>query len=827
MVRKILIIGGVAGGASAAARIRRLDEKANIIMFERGNNISFANCGLPYYIGNVIKERENLLLQTPESMGRRFDLDIRVQHEVKRIDREKKTVTVHDIIKNKDYTESYDVLIIATGSSPLRPKSIPGIDAPNIFTLWNIPDTDAVKSYMDIHQPQRAVVVGSGFIGIEMAENLRESGMEVTLVDIADQIMPPIDFEMAQYLHRHLEGKGVALNLKDAVERFVYDDNTTTVITKSGKAIPADIVMLSIGVRPNSELAKEAGLELNERGGIRVSPEMLTSDPHIYAVGDVVGVINAVNGKESMIPLAGPANKQGRIAANNICGMNETYDGTLGTNVAKVFDMNVASTGLNEKNLRNEGKIPGKDYAAIHLHPSNHAGYYPGSSTIHMKLIFSIPDGRILGAQAVGNEGTEKRIDVISTVMQMKGTVHDLKKLELAYAPPFSSAKDPVNMAGFLACNILEGNETIRQWYELEKIDPEKEVILDVRTPIERVMGYIPGSINIPVDDLRERIGELDKSKHYVVTCAVGIRAWIAVRILLQNGFKASNLTGGFTTYGAAYYDRQDKIDYESDSLIQGEDLIKKETTPDARTVYVDACGLQCPGPVMKLYAAINEAKDGDVVEIKSTDMGFAADLEAWCRRTGNTLLSAIEGEGFISARVLKGQDASTVPDAEKMSAATSHNKSMVVFSGDLDKAIAAFIIANGAAAMGRKVTLFFTFWGLNILRKGKRIRVKKNFMERMFGMMMPRGSKKLGLSNMNMAGMGARMIRMVMKQKNVTSLEELIKQAMASGVEIIACTMSMDIMGIKKEELLDGIKFAGVANFLGAAEESDTTLFI
>ncbi len=826
MKKKILIIGGVAGGASTAARLRRIDEKAQIIIFERGKNISFANCGLPYYIGNVIKERENLLLQTPESMGQRFDLDIRVQHVVTAINRDEKTLNVHDIVKGRDYKEKYDTLVISTGSSPVRPP-IPGIDAPNIFTLWNIPDTDAVKSYMDIHRPQKAVVVGCGFIGIEMAENLHEQGLDVHMVDIADQVLPSIDFEMAQYLHRHIEGKGVKLNLEDPVDHFVYENNVTTVITKSGKALEADIVMLSIGVRPNSELAKDAGLELNEMGGIKVSSRMLTSDPDIYAVGDVAGVHNPVSGNENMIPLAGPANKQGRICADNICGMKEHYEGTLGTNAAKVFDLDAASTGLNERSLQKNGKKYKKDYHAIHLHPSNHAGYYPGSSTIHMKLLFSPGEGKILGAQAIGNEGTVKRIDVISAVMQMNGTVYDLKKVEHAYAPPYSSAKDPVNMAGFLACNILEGNESVTQWHEIGKLDPEHYTVLDVRIPVERVMGYIPGSINIPVDELRENLNKLDKSKTYIVTCAVGIRAWIAVRILMQNGFRASNLSGGFTTYGAAYYDKQEKIAYAGETESLEGTAEKKEEPGKSKTVYVDACGLQCPGPVMKLYSAINQAQEGDIVEIKSTDMGFPEDLEAWCRRTGNTLLHAFHEEDYIKAQILKGRKITQEKAEISDTAPGSHNKSMVVFSGDLDKAIAAFIIANGAAAMGRKVTLFFTFWGLNILRKSRAVRVKKNFIERMFGIMMPRGSKKLSLSKMNMGGMGSRMIRMVMKKKNVTSLEELIRQAMDNGVEIIACTMSMDIMGIKKEELLEGIKYAGVANFLGAAEESDTTLFI
>jgi CoA-disulfide reductase len=832
MSNKVLIIGGVAGGASAAARLRRVDENAEIIMFEKGEYISFANCGLPYYIGDVIDDRSKLLLQTPEAFNARFNVDVRVQNEVTAINAADKTVTVKNHSTGVTYDESYDKLIVSTGSSPLRPP-IPGIDADNIFTIWNIPDTDGIKNYLESHQVKKAAVIGGGFIGIEMAENLHELGIEVSIIEMADQVMAPVDFDMAQYLHKHIESKDVELVLGDGVKEFKSEGEKTTVITSKGKEIDADIVILSIGVRPNSQLAKEAGLKLNERGGIVVDENLLTSDPHIYAVGDVIEVEDYINKVPTMVPLAGPANKQGRMAANNIMGAKEKYNGTQGTSVAKVFDLTVANTGANEKTLNRLGKAYGKDYWAIQIHPNNHAGYYPGPQQLHFKLIFEIPSGKVLGAQIVGGEGSDKRVDVVATSIRFGATVYDLKELELAYAPPFSSGKDPVNMAGFTACNILDGDQEILRSEEISSLDPDKNVILDVRTPVERTLGYIPGSINIPVDELRDRLKELDKNKNIIVTCAVGIRAWAAVRILTQNGFKAKNLTGGFTTYSALYYNDPEKLAY-SDDVPEGDDEDPLTENHPRQKVTLDCTGLQCPGPIMQVYNTMKNLNAGDTVEISATDMGFAADIGSWCRRTHNTLLKE-EFDGKITkVCIMKGTHAEDVGSANEFCSQGStapikemNDKTMVVFSGDLDKALASFIIANGAAAMGRKVTMFFTFWGLNILRKEDSPAVEKSMVEKIFGWMMPKGSKKLKLSKMNMGGMGTKMMRMVMQDKNVSSLEDLIRQAMSNGVEMVACTMSMDVMGIKEEELIDGVKLAGVANMLAAAEESDTNLFI
>lgn len=834
MSKKVLIIGGVAGGASAAARLRRMDENAQIIVFERGEYISFANCGLPYYIGDVINDRKKLLLQTPEAMKARFNVDVRVKNEVTAIDPQNKKVEVKNLGTGESYEETYDDLIISTGSSPLKPP-IPGIDAPNIFTIWNIPDTDSIKEYMNTHSVKKAAVIGGGFIGIEMAENLHELGVEVSIIEMADQVMAPVDYDMAQYLHNHIESKGVDLILGDGVKEFVSKEDSTLVVTGSGKEIEADMVILSIGVRPNSQLAKDAGLKLNERGGIVVDENLLTSEPNIYAVGDVIEVEDYINKVPTMVPLAGPANKQGRMVANNITGSKEVYKGTQGTSVAKVFDLTVASTGSNEKTLNRLGKVLGEDYLSIHIHPNNHAGYYPDAQQLHIKFTFEIPSGKVLGAQIVGKEGSDKRIDVIATAIRFGATAYDLKELELAYAPPFSSGKDPVNMAGFTACNILDGDQKIARAEDAASFDPEKTIVLDARTPVERMLGYIPGSVNIPVDELRDRLDELDKDKEIIVTCAVGIRAWAAVRILTQNGFNVKNLTGGFTSYKALYYNAPDKIAYSDNQPVAPESKTEevKEMHPRQK-VTLDCTGLQCPGPIMQVYNSMNMLNEGDTLEISATDMGFAADIGSWCRRTNNTLLKE-EFDGKVTkVCIMKGMEADSVGSASEFCAQTAgapakeyNDKTMIVFSGDLDKVLASFIIANGAAAMGRKVTMFFTFWGLNALRKHDGPSPAKSVIEKMFGMMMPKGSKRLTLSKMHMGGMGTKMMKMVMKDKNVASLEDLIKQAMANGVEMVACTMSMDVMGIKEEELLDGVKFAGVANMLGAAEESDTNLFI
>jgi len=551
-VRKVLIIGGVAGGATCAARLRRLDESAQIIIFERGEYISYANCGLPYYVGDVIKSKRALLLQSPKAMKERYNIDVRIKHEVISIDREGKSITVINLSTGEQYQESYDTLVIATGSSPVRPR-IEGIDSPKIHTLWTIDDSENIRKAVFETGVNSAAIMGGGFIGLEMAENLHRAGVEVTIIEMLDQVMSTLDYEMAQLLHENIVKNNVNLILGDGVEAFKDQANGVNITLKSGKKINADMVLLSIGVKPNSELAKACGLLTNQRGGIVADEYMRTSDPNIYAVGDVVEVVDFVSNNRTMIPLAGPANKQGRIAANNIAGGFDKYEGTQGTAIAKVFDLVAASTGLNEKSLKASGLQKGKEYETLIIAQNSHAGYYPNASNMYIKLLFSLDGKKLFGAQIVGQEGVDKRIDVISAVIRLGGGVNELKRLELAYAPPFSSAKDPVNMAGYVAENVLSGGVAFSAWNAIEK--SENAIALDVREPYELEEFAIKGAYHIPFGALRNRLSELDKSKEIIVVCARGVRAYNAARILQQNGFENVKVyPGGVDFYRKTHF---------------------------------------------------------------------------------------------------------------------------------------------------------------------------------------------------------------------------------------------------------------------------------
>lgn len=841
MGKKILIIGGVAGGASTAARLRRLDETSEIIMFERGSYISYANCGLPYHIGNVIKERESLLLQTPEAMNKKYNVDVRVDSEVIKIDKENKTVEVKKAKTGETYTENYDVLVISTGSTPLKPP-IEGINSPGIFTLWTVPDTDNIKSFIKENNPKNAVVIGGGFIGLEVAENLHAAGIHVTVAEAMDQVMAPIDYEMAQLVQENMVENGVDLILGDGVSKFSNEGKSVTITLASGRTLTADMVILSIGVRPNSILAKDAGLELNQRGGIVVDKYLKTSDPNIYALGDVIEVEDFINKGRAMIALAGPANKQGRICANNIYGANEEYKGTMGTSVAKVFDLTVASTGANEKTLNRMGLQAGQDYYTATISQKSHAGYYPESSELILKLVFSTDGKKIYGAQIVGEDGADKRIDTIATTMRLNGSIYDLKELELAYAPPYSSAKDPVNMLGFVAENIIQNKIKLAKWNDLDPSKPSDFTILDIREQMELMVFEIPGAKHIPQGQLRNRLNELDKNDKIIVFCAVGVRSYNSARVLMENGFNNVWVyPAGTSFYKSVYYNYFNKNDSNNlkidESKLNPIDNSPKQSAINMdnlkATIQVDCSGLQCPGPIMKVYETINKINDGDIIQVSATDAGFAKDVEAWCRRTGNTLLK-VEKEGKNNIVFLQKGNSEKKPEqslantvTNNVTAPANDGKTIIVFSGDMDKVLASFVIANGAAAMGRPVTMFFTFWGLNVLRKSEKQNVKKPFIDTMFGMMMPQGVTKLKLSKMNMGGMGTAMMRKVMKDKNIDSLEDLIKKAMSNGVKMIACTMSMDVMGITKEEIIDGVEFAGVGTYLGDAEESNVNLFI
>ncbi len=836
MSKKILIIGGVAGGASTAARLRRLDETSEIIMFERGSYISYANCGLPYHIGNVIKERSSLLLQTPEAMSKKYNVDVRIDSEIISIDKENKQVEVKKVKTGETYKESYDTLVVSTGSSPLKPP-IEGINSPGIFTLWTVPDTDVIKGFIEERKPKNAVVIGGGFIGLEVAENLRHAGLDVTVAEAMDQVLAPVDYEMAQIVQSNMVDNNVNLILGDGVSKFKNENGKVTITLASGRTLEADMVILSIGVRPNGQLAKEAGLEINQRGGIVVDKYLKTSDPNIYALGDVIEVEEFINKGKAMIALAGPANKQGRICANNIYGANEEYKGTQGTSVAKVFDLTVASTGANEKTLLRMGMVEGKDYLTAIISQKSHAGYYPESSELILKLVFSADGKKIFGAQIVGEDGADKRIDTIATTIRLGGSIYDLKELELAYAPPYSSAKDPVNMLGFVAENIIQNKIKLSKWNAIDPSVKNEYTILDIREEAELMVFEIPNSVNIPQGELRGRLSELNKQDKIIIFCAVGVRSYNSARVLMENGFNNVEVyPAGTSFYKSVYYNYFNNLDLNkvptaaitSDKNVTTN--INNATTAKVKTtIEVDCSGLQCPGPIMKVYETINKIDDGEIIQVSATDAGFAKDVEAWCRRTGNTCVN-VEKKGKQSVVLIqKGTGAAKVPSVQNTAAMAPayDGKTIVVFSGDMDKVMASFIIANGAAAMGRPVTMFFTFWGLNVLRKSEKQNVKKPLIDSMFGMMMPQGVNKLKISKMNMGGMGTAMMRKVMKDKNIDSLEDLVKKAMDNGVKMIACTMSMDVMGITEEELIDGIEYAGVGTYLGDAEESNVNLFI
>ncbi|MCT4508081.1 MAG: CoA-disulfide reductase [Tepidibacter sp.] len=822
MNKKVVIVGGVAGGASTAARLRRLDENAKIVMFERGEYISFANCGLPYYIGETITQRDALLVQTVEGMSKKFNMDIRNLSEVVKINRLNKTVTVKNLRTNETYEESYDILVLSPGASPIKPP-IKGIDdAKNLFTLRNIPDIDNIKNFVDNNNPKKAVVIGGGFIGIEMAENLYDRGVEITLVEKSNQIMAPVDYEMASILHSHIKDKGVNLILEDGVKEF--KNNGKQIVLSSGKIIDTDMIVLSIGVKPESSLAKDAGLDIGNSGAINVDETLRTSDKNIYAIGDAIEVKDYINKKPTVIPLAWPANRQGRLVADHIMGRNIKYNGTLGTSIAKVFDMTVSSTGNNEKTL----KELGIKYKSIHVHPNSHAGYYPGALPISLKLIFDPNTGSIFGAQAVGYDGVDKRIDVIATSIKGGLSVLDLPDLELSYAPPYSSAKDPVNMAGYVASNIIEGLVDVVYWDEIDKIVENGGLLIDVRESIERDMGYIKGSINIPLGEIRDRLDEIPKNKEIYITCQVGLRGYLASRILSQNGYKVKNLDGGYKTYSSVF-ESVTSNSCDCGVTDSGTTNIEEDCLMEiAPTISLNACGLQCPGPIMKVYQNMENMKEGEVLEITASDPGFVKDISSWCDKTGNSLLKSDFENNAFKALIQKGQVSDLVRSHDSnLLNNTKDGATMVIFSGDLDKAIASFIIATGAASMGKKVTMFFTFWGLNVLRKHDAPNVEKDTLEKMFSMMMPKGTSKLPLSKMNMGGMGAKMINHVMEKKNVDSLETLMKNAMDLGVKIVACSMSMDVMGLKEEEFIDGVEIGGVASYLGAAEDSGLNLFI
>ena len=815
---KYLIVGGVAGGATAAARIRRLTENAEIILFEKGKYISYANCGLPYYIGGVIEERDRLFVQTPEAFGKRFNINVRVENEVLSIDRTNKSVKVRTA-DGHEYTESYDKLLLSPGASPVVPP-LKGIESEGIFTLRNVNDTDRIKNYINTHNVKRAVIVGGGFIGLEMAENLKHAGAEVAVVEMASQVMAPIDYSMAALVHEQLQQQGIKLYLEQAVEAFSREKEELTVHFKSGITINADMVLLSIGVKAQTSLAQNAGLKIGEMRGIWVNEYLQTSDESIYAVGDAIEYPHPITDKPWLNFLAGPANRQARIVADNmVLGNTTRYEGSIGTSIAKVFDMTVASTGLPAKRLK-QMDIP---YLSATIHNGSHASYYPGSLQMSIKITFSPTDGQLYGAQIVGYDGVDTRINQLALAIKQGATVEQLTRLEHAYAPPFSSAKDPVAIAGYVACNILSGKMNPLYWREMQKADLTKVMLIDVRTPDEFALGTIPGAVNIPLDDLRERLSEIPADRPLWLFCGIGLRGYLASNILKGYGYKdVRNLIGGLKIYNAAITKIETPKGFKFVKPISSCPSTDNSTLKNS--IKVDACGIQCPGPILKMKQAMDNLQTGQILEIKATDAGFPRDAEAWCRTTGNQFISK-RSEGGIHIIEIEKSSSCAVETTKTL--LEDKGKTLILFSDDLDKVLATFVLANGAAATGKKVSIFFTFWGLNAIKKEHKPKVDKDFFGRMFSWILPSDSTKLALSKINMLGIGSRMMRYLMKQKGVDSLESLRQQAIDNGVEFIACQMSMDVMGIKREELLDHVTVGGVASYMERAEQSNVNLFI
>ena len=819
---KVIIVGGVAGGASAAARLRRLDEKCEITIYERGEYISFANCGLPYHISGVIEDREALLVQTPENMTARFNLAVKTFHEVTSIDAKNKKVKVKNWASNNTFEDSYDYLVLSPGAAPIKPP-IPGIELDNIFTLRTIPDMDKILNAVKAGA-KSAVVVGGGFIGVEVAENLIEKKFSVSLVEMQDQALTFLDPDMAAFAHNEMKSHNIKLYLSDKVTEFKKSvDGKIAVCLDSGKILETDMVILAIGVMPEVKLAKDAGLKIGETGAIAVDKTMLTSDPSIYAIGDAVEVTHFITKTKIKIPLAGPANRQARIAVNNICGIKSEYKDTQGTSIVKVFDLACGATGANAQLLKKLNIA----FKTATIHAGSHAGYYPYAYIVHLKIIYSEDTGKIFGAQVCGYDGVDKRIDVIASAIRHGATIHDLCDYELSYAPPYGSAKDPINMAGFTAANDTPDFAPLISIFDVKGYMKNGAYLVDVRDTDEVISGSIENSVNIPLNTLRSRLAEIPKDRVILIYCKIGLRGYIAQRILKQNGFNVFNISGGWESYNT--YFNQGDFEHFIPGEKKADDTqtkLKPHSSEMPNVIKVNACGLQCPGPLMKLKEAVIKAKDNEIIEIEATDQGFHADVQAFAGAANLKILDLEKGKS-IKARLLK-QRAESVPATLRDGGAQKSNyATLVVFSDDFDKAMAAAIIANGALSMGKKVSLFFTFWGLNILRKNKNVPVKKNFIEKMFGMMMPRGTSQLGLSKMNMMGMGTKMIKGIMKQHNVEPLEKLLQSVKDNGGKLVACRMSMELMGIKKEEMIDGVEDGGVAAYLADAEKGNINLFI
>ena len=820
---RIVIVGGVAGGASAAARARRLDENASITLLEREPDVSFANCGLPYYIGGEISDRSRLSVQTPESLRKLLAIDVRVETEAVAIDRERKVVATRNTRSGGTDEIPYDKLILSPGASPVRPP-LEGMELPGIHTLRNLRDMDRIKTVAEASET--VLIAGAGFIGLEMAEQLVRLGKRVRLVELAEQVLPQMDPEMTRSVEGELIDNGVDLILGDGLDSFAEgEEKALRARLRSGQTLEADVVVLSIGVRPENTLAEAAGLELGERGHIRTDAHMRTSDPDIYAIGDACETTDPIFGGPAAVPLGGPANRQGRSAADHIFRGDQArpYPGSIGTAIVRVFDAVAGMTGHNEKRLRQMEVA----YDTTVVTDFNHAGYFPGATYVTVKLLWDRADGRLLGAQVNGGEGVDKRLDVLATAIRARMTVEDLEHLELAYSPPFGAAKDPVNTAGFSATNIRDG--LMEPVHDLPEDDSVQ--LVDVRPAEMARVAPIPRARNIPFPELRDRMGELDATRPVVAACAFGKTSYFATRVLAQHGYRARGHVGGWKLAAPARKSPAGGPEQAGGTAppVNGSGNGNGESGAQGETpsLTVDATGLACPGPVLKVREAASELAPGGILEVTASDPGFRNDLPAFCKANGYECLGVEKAGGLLTGRIRR-PGTQTDASGGGAPAAARNGATLVVFSGDLDKAMGAFVIANGAVAMGGKATLFFTFWGLNVLRRDPAPAIPgKSFMDRMFGRMLPKGARKLPLSRMHMGGLGTKLLTQRMAQKELPSLPGLMEEARRSGVRLVACTMSMEAMGIREEELIDGVELGGVAEFLGASAETGTNLFV
>ena len=811
-MKKVVIVGGVAGGATAAARIKRLDQSTHVTMFERSPDISFANCGLPYYLGREIVDRSRLALQTPETFSKAVGVDVRPETTVTAIDTAKKVVLYKAAGSAEEKSLAYDKLVYSPGASPIRPTNMEGINDHRILTLRNLQDMDKLDHILQQPGTKRVAVIGAGFIGLEVAEQLARLKKSVALVELAPAVLPQADVIMSEFLHQTLASNGVKLHLGDGVKAFVPSGQSLCVQLSSGAKIEADAVVLCIGVRPESQLAKDAGIALGDGCRVKVNGFMQTSNPDIYSVGDVVETSDLVfPDRRAWAALGNVANMQARIAADHLTkGTSIPYKGSLGTAIVRVFDQVLAVTGWTEKRLKAQC-IP---YATTIITADNHAGYYPGATPITMVITYDPVTGRLFGGQAIGYEGVDKRIDVIATAIQGGLTIDDLSQTQLSYSPPFGSARDVVNVAALAARNRRDGLVKVTN-----TLDPEQgKVLLDVRPREVTALTPIPNAINIPYAELAGSVSQLDTTKVYKTVCAMGKTSYFASRVLTQKGFEVESLNGGLKVH------RKPPAVFSEPAAA----TVSAVPTKCSEVVHLDCTGLACPGPLMKLKAAIDKIPAGATLHVTASDQGFANDLRAFAKSNNMEVVAVAVKGGIVHGELIVGgkQQQSTACGASVGGA--RKGASIVVFSQDMDKVLASLVIANGAKAMGGDVTMFFTFWGLNALRKSRGSSVhRKPFMDAMFGFMMPKGLGKLPISNMNFLGIGPKLLRFQMGQKQLPTVEGLLRDAQQQKVRIVACTMSMDAMGITKEELLDGIEYGGVADFMASSELTGTNLFI